>query len=156
MMRAETKWFGTIEVDDGKIITFDKGIIGFEWCKKFTIIYDLDKGDDKGLVWLQSLDEPQLALPVIQPQIVKDDYNPVIDNKLFSSLGENVDNESLIVYVTVTVPPDLTKMTCNLKAPVIINADTLKGVQLIAENDDYEVKYPIYDILKEKSGKDGE
>lgn len=155
-MRAETKWFGTIEVDDGKIITFDKGIIGFEWCKKFTIIYDLDKGDDKGLVWLQSLDEPQLALPVIQPQIVKDDYNPVIDNKLFSSLGENVDNESLIVYVTVTVPPDLTKMTCNLKAPVIINADTLKGVQLIAENDDYEVKYPIYDILKEKSGKDGE
>ena len=156
MMRAETKWFGTIEVDDSKIITFDKGIIGFEWCKKFTIIYDLDKGDDKGLVWLQSLDEPQLALPVIQPQIVKDDYNPVIDNKLFSSLGENVDNESLIVYVTVTVPPDLTKMTCNLKAPVIINADTLKGVQLIAENDDYEVKYPIYDILKEKSGKDGE
>ena len=43
-------------------------------------------------------------------------------------------------------------MTINLKAPIIVNADTLKGVQLIADNEDYAVKYPIYHILKERQG----
>ena len=36
-MKAETKWFGTIDIAEDKIITFDKGIIGFENCKKYTI-----------------------------------------------------------------------------------------------------------------------
>jgi len=59
---------------------------------------------------------------------------------------------TLAVFCTVTVPEDLTKMTINLKAPIIVNADTLKGVQLIADNEDYAVKYPIYHILKERQG----
>ena len=56
--------------------------------------------------------------------------------------------------MTLTVPSDLTKMTCNLKAPIIINTDTMKGIQLIADNEDYLVRYPIYDLLQ--SRKDGE
>lgn len=43
-------------------------------------------------------------------------------------------------------------MTINFKAPIIVNADTLKGVQLIADNNDYEVRYPIYSILEERKG----
>lgn len=54
----------------------------------------------------------------------------------------------------MTVPSDLTKMTCNLKAPIILNTDTMKGIQLIADNEDYLVRYPIYDLLQ--SRKDGE
>ena len=56
--------------------------------------------------------------------------------------------------VTVTVPSDLTKMSVNLQGPIIINVEKRLAVQLIVENKDYPVKYPIYDILK--SGKDGE
>ena len=52
----------------------------------------------------------------------------------------------------MTVPSYLTKMTCNLKAPIIVNADTRKGAQIICENNDYEVKYKIYDILNAKKG----
>lgn len=156
MMKTKTKWFGTIEVGDDKIITFEKGIIGFENNKKFTIIFDSEKGDNPGLVWLQSLDDPALALPIMPPEIVIDNYDPIVEDELIYSLGENVKDDALLVYVTLTVPSDISKMTCNLKAPVIINADTLKGVQLIAENEEYTVKYPIYDILKKRSGKDGE
>ena len=39
-MKVQTKWFGEIEVSDDKIITFDKGIIGFEDWKKYTLVYD--------------------------------------------------------------------------------------------------------------------
>ena len=29
-MKVDTRWFGTIGIDDEKIITFDLGVIGFE------------------------------------------------------------------------------------------------------------------------------
>ena len=38
-VKVDTRWFGTIDIDDEKIITFDLGVIGFEDCKKFTLIY---------------------------------------------------------------------------------------------------------------------
>ena len=41
-VKVDTRWFGTVDIDDDKIITFDLGIIGFENCKKFTLIYDVD------------------------------------------------------------------------------------------------------------------
>ena len=56
----------------------------------------------------------------------------------------------MVILITMTVPADLKEMTVNLKAPIIINADTRKGIQLIVENQDYEVKYKIYDVLKNK------
>ena len=73
-----------------------------------------------------------------------------------SCLGDNIKDEDLLIFVTITVPTDITKMTCNLKAPIVIDSETLKGVQLIVDNEDYLVKYPIYDYLKVQSGKDGE
>jgi flagellar assembly factor FliW len=48
----------------------------------------------------------------------------------------------------MTIPSDVTKMTVNLNAPIVINADTGKAVQSVVANDDYDVKCPIYDKLK--------
>lgn len=39
-MRINTEKFGTIDISDDKIITFDNGIIGFQDYKKYTLIYD--------------------------------------------------------------------------------------------------------------------
>ena len=69
-MRVQTKWFGEIEVSDEKIITFEKGIIGFEAWKKYTLVYDAEKEEDVSIVWLQAVDEPTLALPIMKPEIV--------------------------------------------------------------------------------------
>ena len=33
-MKIQTKWFGEIDTTEDKIITFEKGIIGFEDFKK--------------------------------------------------------------------------------------------------------------------------
>lgn len=54
--------------------------------------------------------------------------------------------------MTLTVPADITKITSNLKAPIVVNPKTLKGCQLIVENDEYPVRYPIYEILNNKEG----
>ena len=151
-MKVQTKWFGEIEVSEDKIITFDKGIIGFEDWKKYTLVYDAEKEENISIIWLQAIDEPTLALPVMKPEYIMKGYDPVVEDEILNTLGEDIQSANLAVFCTLTVPEDLTKMTINLKAPIIINADTMKGVQLIADNEDYAVRYPIYDILNERKG----
>ena len=58
--------------------------------------------------------------------------------------------DELLVLVTVTVPQDLTKMTVNLKGPIIINAGNCQAAQIILDDDEYVVKYPIYEYLQEQ------
>jgi flagellar assembly factor FliW len=147
-MLVKTKYFGEVDLPEEKIVTFDRGVIGFEDFKRYTILYDCEK-EETNISWLQSLDDPSFAMPVIKPWIVKEDYNPVVEDELLQGLGELTD-ENLVLLLTMNVPQDLTQMRVNLKAPIIINSDTRKGAQIIVENEDYEIKYYVYDILKKK------
>lgn len=153
-MKANTRIFGEIEIDENKVITFVNGMVGFPDMKKFTLIYDEEKKNKGGIMWFQSLDEPAFAMPVMEPNAILPEYNPTVNDELLSPLGElNPDN--LYVLVTVTVPSDITKMTANMKGPIIINTDTLLASQIVVEND-MQVRFPIYEILKarkeEKAG----
>ncbi|MBO7356420.1 MAG: flagellar assembly protein FliW [Lachnospiraceae bacterium] len=152
-MFIKTKIFGDVEISDDKILTFEDGIIGFPDLKHFTLIHDEEKGTDAGIRYFQSIEEPAFAMPVMNPLMVCEDYNPQVSEEFLSSLG-NISDENIVVLVTVTVPTDLTKMTVNLQGPIIINSDEKKGAQIIVEGNDYPVKFPIYEILK--SRKEGE
>lgn len=147
-MQITTKIFGEITIDDDKIIHFPKGIIGFPDLTDFTLIHDEEKGTS-AIHWLQSLQEPAFAMPVMDPLIVCPDYNPEAEDELLNILGDFEPGE-ILALVTVTVPKDLTKMTVNLKGPIIINATSRKALQIIVEGDEYKVKFPIYDILNQK------
>ena len=75
---------------------------------------------------------------------------PVVEDELLKSLGDDIQDDNIRVYCALTVPQDITKMTINLKAPIIVDFDTMKGIQIIADNSEYQVRYPIYDILKKE------
>lgn len=151
-MNIYTRIFGEVEVDAAKIITFPSGIIGFPDLKQFLLIHDEER-QDGNISWLQSIDEPAFALPVIDPLRIMEDYNPVVEDELLEGLGE-LNQSEMLVLVTITVPGDITKMTVNLKAPIVINASNLRAGQLIVDDEKYAVRYPIYDILKgKKEGK---
>lgn len=152
-MTITTKLFGEVEVDESKKITFVQGIIGFPDLKDFMLIHDSDS--EGGIRWMQSIQEPAFAMPVIDPLIVVPDYNPEIEDDLLTPLGEITD-ENTLVLVTITVPHDLTKMTVNLKGPIIINGDTRLANQIITDDERYIVKFPIYDILKANKERAGE
>lgn len=151
-MLVKTRCFGEVDIDEKKIVYFENGILGFEDYKKYTLIFD-STNDSRTIMWLQSLDEEFLALPVIDPLLITGTYSPIVEDELLNVIG-GVNEENQFILVTLTVPEDITKMTANYKAPIVINTETLKGVQIIVENEDYKVKFPIYDILKTR--KDGE
>ena len=150
-MLIKTRCFGEIDLSEDKILTFDNGLLGFEDYKRYTILFNNEDGREQTISWLQSVEEETLAIPVINPLLVKEDYDPTVEDELLKSLGE-LNDDNLLVLLTMTIPADLEKMTANLKAPIIISADTKKGCQIIVENKDYEVRYKVYDILKKKKG----
>lgn len=145
-MIVETRVFGEIAIDDDKIIHFENGIVGFPDLKDFALVHDSDKGDNAGIRWMQSIQEPAFALPVMDPLIVAPDYNPVVDEDVLKPIG-NIDGDELLILVTVTVPKDLKLMSVNLKAPIVINVAERKACQIILDGEEYKVKFPIYDIL---------
>ena len=144
-MKINTKVFGEVEIADDKIIHFPSGIVGFPELTEFTLLHDEEKGAGS-IHWLQSLQEPGFAMPVMDPLLVCPDYNPEVDDELLKPLG-GLDPEEILVLVTVTVPSDLKKMSVNLRGPVIINAAAKKACQVIVEGEGYQVKYPVYEIL---------
>ena len=153
-MKAKTRLFGEIEIQDERIIQLDQGMIGFPELKHFTLIFDSDREEKSVIMWLQSMDDGDIAIPVVVPAELLPDYNPTVDNELLENLG-TLTPENTYVLVTVTVPKDIEDISVNLKEPIVINTDTNKGCQLIVE-DDYAVRYNIYDRIRDGKKKAGE
>ncbi len=147
-MKVNTRIFGEVDIEDEKIITMPFGLVGFPDLQKFALIHDSKK--PVGALWyLQSMDDPDIALPVIDPLTIKPDYNPQIEEADVELL-EPLTEDNLLLLVTITVPEDITNMTANLNAPILINSDTGKAAQIeiIWGKEEYITKYPIYDYLK--------
>ncbi len=152
-MTINTKVFGEVTVEDDKIIHFAGGIVGFPELQDFTLIHNSEK-QEATVSWMVSIQEPAFAMPVIDPLMIVPDYNPEVEEELLKPTGD-LKPEEMLVLVTMTVPKDITQMSINLKAPIVINATERKGCQVITEGDQYAVKYPVYDILqaaKERAG----
>ena len=147
-MKANTRLFGEIDIKEDKIIKLKEGIIGFPDLQNFTLIYDEEKEGKGSIKWLQSMDDPSFALPVINPLAVKPDYQMLVNEEGLESLGKMTE-ENTFILVTITVPEKIEEMSVNLKAPFVINTDNLQGAQMIVE-DDYPIKYKIYEILNKK------
>lgn len=152
-MLVKTKYFGEVDLSEDKILNFENGLMGFEDFKKYTILFDSERGEHSHVMWLQSLEEQTLALPVINPFAVKEDYNPEVNDELIKPLGD-LTEENVCILLTMTTSSDVKKTTVNLKAPIIINSDTNQGCQAIVENPDYVVKYNVYDAVQQRKEKE--
>ena len=62
-MEIETKAIGTVTITDEQKLTLPEGIIGFEEYKKFALI----DSEYEPFVWLQSLEEKNLAFLIVDP-----------------------------------------------------------------------------------------
>lgn len=150
-MQLNTKHFGLIEIDENKIIDFPEGIPGFQEIKKFVILSSDDKGSP--FQWLQAVDNPDLAFVVIDPRLFRPEYVVDVNDAEIEILNIQ-DPTNVLIYAIVVVPEDISKMTANLKAPVLINTENNRGKQIVMDKDDYKVKHYIMEELK-KSGGEG-
>lgn len=143
-MNIETKNFGLVSYNEEDVLHFDDGIPGFEGLRSFIL---LSVDEYTPFKWLQSLDDTDIAFVVIDPKVVVKDYEVRIDEETVKLL-EIKDINHVLVFAIVVIPDEIEKMTANLKAPIIINAENNKGMQILLDNDDYMIKHPILKELK--------
>ena len=83
----------------------------------------------------------------MNPLIVCPDYNPVVEDTILKPVG-NLDENDMLVLVTVTIPKDIKEISVNLRGPIVINANECRACQVILDDEEYKIKFPIYDILE--------
>ena len=102
MVTIDTFKFGTVGVDDSKKIVFDAGLPGFPELKEFALIHDEDKGIPS-LMYLQSLEDKDVAITVASPLALTDTYAPAVEDKEVEGIG----HECLMTRITRIVEFDI-------------------------------------------------
>lgn len=146
-MIIETTHFGKIEIDEGNIIDFEEGILGFEDMHRFGIIHSEDP--QSPFKWLQAVENSELAFAVVDPFAIKKDYDFELKDDYMESLGIE-DSSQVMVFAIVVVPEDIKKISMNLKAPVVVNTVNRKAAQIILDTDRYTVRHYIMDELQKQ------
>lgn len=141
-MKIQTSRFGALDVQDADLIQITEGLLGFETLKRFFIV---DPADETLVLWLQSADQADVAFPILEPKLFKHDYKVRLSaNELRALKMDSITKKEALVYCVLTIPEDVTKLTANMKAPVVINADERVGRQVVLQENDYNVKASIY------------
>jgi len=136
---------GEMDLSGKEIITFEEGIPGFDHLRKFAII---SVPRTEPIKWLISLEDENVALPIIDPWIVRPDYHVDIPEKDVRDL-EIEKKEDVSVWCVVVVPKDKPEdATINLLAPIVVNMKNGKAKQIIMETDEYTIRHRIKDELE--------
>lgn len=141
-MILETSKFGEVEVNEEYIFNFVEPIIGYDEYKLFALI---DYNEESPFKWLQSLENPDLALPVTIPAYFGIPYEFAIPDEKEGVL-EAKDASEILCLNIANVPngaPQLT--TINLMAPLVINTTNKKAIQLILSNSNFAIKHRLFE-----------
>lgn len=145
-MSFHTRRFGEIEIPEEKVIRFRDGIPGLE-CMKRSILIKVE--ETLPFYWLQSLEDGDISLPVINPLIIDEAYSPSVEDNALEELALDHEEDLLIVVVAV-IPKDLKNMTANMAAPLLINIEKNIGKQVILDNPDWQMRQSIYEAVCRK------
>ena len=125
-IKFKTSRFGDLEVEDTRTIQFPEGIPAFSALKRYVLM----DYKDTPLKWLQSIDNPDVAFIVAAPETVTAGYQVNVDEPV-RRLLDLEQNEDLAVLLILRV--EAGKLIPNLKAPLLLNPASMKGMQLLPE-----------------------
>jgi flagellar assembly factor FliW len=141
-VKIKTTRFGTITIDEDRIIGMPSGMLGFPDKRRFVI---LQHSEASPFFWYQCVDDPALAFVITSPFLCLPDYKVDISEVVREMAWEGAQEEKIFeLYVVVNVPrgsPE--KMTANLIGPILINNKAREAVQLVISNSPYSHKFSL-------------
>ncbi|PAK51975.1 flagellar assembly protein FliW [Paenibacillus sp. 7541] len=148
-MMVNTRRFGLIEINEDQVITFIGPVLGFETLKKYAFV---STGEDRQpFEFLQAIEDENLTFIVTDPFVFFKDYEFQLDKHWTEALDVHREEDiQVMVIVTVRSPEDI---TCNLRAPIVINRTKRVAAQVILEQGSYPTKQPL---LGGKKGADAD
>lgn len=140
-MKINTIRFGEVEVEEKRVFDFVMPIIGFNELRKFIII---DTKKDTFFKWLQSVEDPALAFPIVSVFGLDVDYSIDLPDIVVEKMRiTNV--ESILVMNIASIPQnDPHGTTINLLAPLVFNVDEQIAGQVILSGSGYDISFPLF------------
>lgn len=126
-----------IEPNDDSAIVFDEGIIGIPGARRFQLL----ERPGSAVLMLRCLDADGVDLPVVDPFLADPSYRPRLGKRVGASIGL-VEGHDVLMFAIAALQPDGPPLA-NLRAPLVINASTLRGVQVILDDTAQPLRAPI-------------
>jgi flagellar assembly factor FliW len=128
-----------IPYDEKDIITFPEGLIGLPHLTKMVAVRQTTI---EPFIWFASVNEDGVAFVVAEAFSLYSNYKPVLPED--SSAKELfAEDETPVVLAIVLIDADWQKSTCNLRAPLFISAKTMRGAQVVLNDNSYSVGEPL-------------
>jgi flagellar assembly factor FliW len=137
-VRVETREMGPQDVGEEQMFEFCSPMLGFDSHRRYALIA---APDAPPFHWLQSVEEAELAFPVVCADELAVGYDATAE--IQQKLGAISDDE-IQFWVVVTIPSDGGQLRLNLRAPVAISTRTGRAAQIIMRDE-----YPIGAALAE-------
>jgi flagellar assembly factor FliW len=133
------KRLGEVSFTDEEIINFPQGLLGFEKKKSYILV---EREDYYPFIWMISVEDPLTSFVMVNPLLFNPGYNPNITKRDLNEI--EIDSpQSLLMHVIITLNPEASLSTANLRAPILINTSKKIGKQLVLLDDQYSTKHPI-------------
>jgi flagellar assembly factor FliW len=135
-MHMESTRFGSVEIRDDAVLHFPDGIIGLPGTRYALVA----QTEASAFLWLHSLEDPAVALPVTNPWHFFADYAVELSEE--DSAPIQVEPADVDVWVTVRAADELSDFYANLRAPILVAEG--RGYQVINEAPESPVRAPLF------------
>jgi len=139
MPKFQTVRFGELAYHEEDIIHLPEGLVGMPDLHNWLI---LEMGDELPMKWFQSLDRGDFGFPVSQPAFFADSYDVPLRPETHELLRGR-EGEWLAVMIITTIYQGGTRITGNLLAPLVVNVETRRGLQLVLEDTGLSIQQEI-------------
>ncbi|MGA1997878.1 MAG: flagellar assembly protein FliW [Bryobacteraceae bacterium] len=143
-MILSTTRFGALSVDETQFMEFPEGLPGFEDCRRFV---PFEHAECAGLIFLQSMDRPDLCFLTLPVRSLRPDYCPLLTPEDCELLGLPAGRTPQIGTEVAAMallslregqPP-----TANLLSPIVVRVATGRAVQAIRPDNRYGCREPL-------------
>jgi flagellar assembly factor FliW len=144
-MRVASRLFGPLEVPAEECFTMPEGMLGFAGERRFILL----PAAQKGIFWLQSMDDGALIFVVVDPFEFLPGYEVDVPELPEADLAHTV------ILTIVTLPREPGQQpTTNLQAPLIFDTRQRTARQLVLQDPRYHTRHPV-DLASRTAGAAG-
>ena len=145
-MKLTTHLLGTeetVDVSPQQIFSFDPPLGGLEELRRYALLVE---GDDAPVEWMQSVDDENVALPLLEPFLFEPDYGFELPDRDAEELGMETPEDAFVRCV-LTLRAELEEITANMLAPIVFCRRTHLARQIVLQESDYSLRRPVFSTL---------
>jgi flagellar assembly factor FliW len=141
-MNIDNPHAGSLGATPDHTIEFPEGLAGFETFHHFNLFHpETAAGVAPRYFILQSVDDPAIAFNIADPELFGFSYEINLADAEVAALDLADPAEAAVVVILVkdSLPDGAAPLRANLKAPLIINLRTRRGIQHVFSSLNYQV-----------------